>query len=95
MNPYAEEEVELTSVCDLFGNFQPLQKLETRGDFLAYFSQKTGYSIPRVAYKLTGIKDLASLWYIKSCSDKAVLEGRKENYRHAFNSCLFIPAVDN
>lgn len=91
MNPYATEEQGIESVCDLFGSWQPIKKLETRKDFIGFFSEKTGYDPRRIAFKLTGIKDTSTFFYIKSVCDKALLEGTKENYRHAFNSVLFVP----
>lgn len=95
MNPYLEEQPTLKGIGDLFGKYVPQERFETRGDFLKYFSLKTGYTIPRLGLKLKGISDLKTLFHIKSVCDKYMLEGKKENYRHAFNSCLFVPAVDN
>lgn len=94
LNTYSEQKDTVRTGNDLFGNLVSLERFETRGDFLKYFSQKTGYPIPRVAYKLTKTTDLPTLFYIKSVCDQAVLEGKKENYRHAFNSCLFVPSLN-
>lgn len=46
-----------------------------RGDLLAYFSKKLGISIVRVAAKLKGMQDMATLYYIKSDCDQAEARG--------------------
>lgn len=89
---YAEHGTPVRSMSDLFGNYVSLEeKFETHGDFLKYFSLKTGLPIGRVGYKLKGLLDLKTLFYIKSVCDKHMLEGTKSSYQHAFNSALYLP----
>lgn len=91
MNPYQTEK-DTQSLRDIFGKYTPKElQFKTRGDYLEYFSKKTNYSIPRIVQKLAKMQDLRTLAYISSRCDKDVLENKKSSWRHAFNSCLFVP----
>lgn len=56
-----------------------------RGELLLYFAKKTGYTIKRVAFKLTGIPT-KDLYYIKSCCDD--YENRGNTWGKCFNGML-------
>lgn len=92
MNPYAPETVTTTSMSELFARHAYIpEKIFNRGDYLKYFSEKTGYGIGFVGMKLKGMQDLRTLAHIKSVCDKDMLESRKTSWKHAFNSVLFVP----
>ncbi len=75
--------------CNLFGEYVlPQQKKgqSERGNLLSYFSQKTGWAIPRLTYKLQGLS-VSDYYYIKSVCDKYELEG-KGAWGKCFNGML-------
>jgi len=65
-----------------------------RGDLLKELTTLTGYPLGRILAKTAHLKTLSDLYYILSASKDMVATGRKENFRHAFNSLLFIPKED-
>jgi hypothetical protein len=88
---YADHEEPIKEMKDLFGNRVLVEQFKRPWDLVRYFALKTGYEEGRVAYKLKGMMTMKDLWHVKSCVDKAMLEGKKTSYQHAFDSCLFVP----
>lgn len=84
MNPYKEDEHEIKTISALH---IPKEWHWKRPQYLKYFSEKTGYAVPYVALKLTGMQDDKTLAYIKSDCDKYELEG-KGSWGRAFNALV-------
>lgn len=70
---------------DLFGKQYEVFKPMKRGDLLKYFADRTGYRIGFVAKKVEGL-NVQDLFYIKSVADKSLLEGKKNSFKHAFDT---------
>lgn len=76
MNPYGTEIETIQSGNDLFGSYRllPKKKQTERGLLLSYFSQKTGWSIPRIGPKVQGM-DVQTLYFLKSSADQYEAQG--------------------
>ncbi len=72
-----------------YGRVSTNKKTE-RGELLKYFAQETEKNIKYIAFRLTGIPT-QDLYYIKSVCDELMRRQDKEDYLHAFNSCLYVP----
>lgn len=84
MNPYHEEEHPIKRISsDHVFSF----KVMKRGDYLQYFSKKSGYAIGMVAKKLEKMDDPRTLAYIKSSCDAYEREG-KGTWGRAFGGIL-------
>jgi len=79
-SPYREEPVsQIQSATDLFGRYRvvPTKKRQTeRGELLRYFSQKTGWTIPRLCGRMPPGLTLEDLYYLKSAADGYEREGK-------------------
>ena len=91
----------LIQIADLFGDTRYAsrytlagkKKSTERGDCLQELATLTGYTIPRIAHKTQHLKDLRDYYFLISSMKDLVATGRKQNYRHAMNSLLFVEKV--
>ena len=78
-----EEDNTYKTAYDIFGSERFLtrfkdngkKKASERGELLRFFSEKTGWTIPRLALKLEGLKE-QDLYYIKSIATAYEKEGK-------------------
>jgi len=62
-----------------------------RGDLLKELSNLTGYPLGRVLAKTAHLKNIKDFYYLLSIIRDDVRTGRKKDYRHSFNSSLYLP----
>jgi hypothetical protein len=68
----------LTTMKDLFGNWSvpiPKNEKQKRGELISYFAQKTGRTEGYIRFKLTGMMDLDTLYFLRSDCDQAAARG--------------------
>ena len=95
MNPYtsnAPTEKSMSSLFALRTDILPKTEREQREELLEYFARKLGRPIGYIRFRLKGMMDLPTLYYLKSISD------RYENERNgAWGKCWYgaLKVVDN
>ena len=62
-----------------------------RGDLLQEIATLTGYPLGRILAKTAHLKNIKDFYYLLSVIKDDVRTGRNTNYRHSFNSSLYLP----
>jgi len=62
-----------------------------RGDLLKELANLTGYPFGRILAKTAHLTQIKDYYYLLSVVKDDVRTGRKKDYRHSFNSSLYLP----